>query len=134
MKRILMAVTAALAFGACQTSDTSDTAQTEPDPRQGAEVRQICFSSQINGWRENGRNSVIVEKRHNEEYMLELSGGCEPQDAFLSIGLKSRLGAGDCLRAGNSLVTNSHFDGRCTITHIYEWHEDAEKSADDSAT
>ncbi|MEZ5936987.1 MAG: DUF6491 family protein [Hyphomonadaceae bacterium] len=129
MKRVILGFAAALALGACQTSDTSDTAQKEPDPRQGAEVRQVCFTSQIRSWKANDRRSVIVEKRRNEEYMLELAGACEPQDAFTSIGLVSRVGGGNCLTSGDRLVTDSRYDGGpCTIMNIYEWHADAGKA------
>jgi hypothetical protein len=109
---------------ACTTPATQ-TADATPDPRQGAEVRQICFNQQIRNWRENDRRSIIVEKGVNEEYKLDLIGTCQPDDAFLRIGLVSRVGAGTCLSSGDRLITDSDFDGSCSIRRIYEWNKDA---------
>ena len=128
MKNMLSLCAAAFLTAACQTQTTDTTtaaADAKPDPRQGKEVSQICFNSQIRNWRENDRKSVIVEKGVNDEYKLELIGTCEPDDAFLNIGLISRVGGGTCLSSGDQLVTDTRFDGSCTIRRIYEWHKDA---------
>jgi hypothetical protein len=85
-------------------------------------VRQICFNQQIRNWRDNDRRSIIVEKGVHEEYKLDLVGTCEPEDAFLSVGLVSRAGAGTCLSWGDKLVTDVNYDGSCMIRRIYEWH------------
>ncbi|MDP3739537.1 MAG: hypothetical protein Q8R02_19270 [Hyphomonadaceae bacterium] len=68
-----------------------------------------------------------------DEYKLELIGACEPEDAFTSIGLVSRVGGGSCLSPGDQLMTDSRFDGSCSIRRIYEWHKDAGKPADAAA-
>jgi hypothetical protein len=128
MRRILAGCTAVI-LAACTTT-AADTAETMPDPRQGKEVRQICFSEQIRNWRPHDSRSVIVEKGFKEEYKVELVGTCQPQDAFTSIGLISRVGGGLCLSAGDRLVTDARYnDGTCTISRIYEWHKDAGKPA-----
>jgi hypothetical protein len=108
----------------------TSTTETKPDPRQGKEVSQICFSEQIRNWRSDDNKSVIVEKGLKEEYKLELIGTCQPQDAFTSIGFISRVGGGLCLSTGDRLVTDARYnDGTCTIRRIYEWHKDADKPA-----
>ena len=127
LKYILAAASSAFLIGACSTPATTDVADAKPDPRQGQEVRQICFNQQIRNWRENDRKSVIVEKGLHDEYKLDLIGTCQPQDAFTSIGLVSRVGGGSCLSSGDKLVTDSRFDGSCSIRRIYEWHKDAGK-------
>jgi hypothetical protein len=127
MKRVLAACTAAV-LAACATPATK-MADSKPDPRQGKEVRQICFSEQIRSWREDSNKSVIVQKGVKEEFKLELIGACEPRDAFTSIGLISRVGGGLCLSTGDRLVTDARYDGPCTIRRIYEWHEDVAKPA-----
>jgi hypothetical protein len=127
LKYVLAAASSAFLIGACSTPATKDVADAKPDPRQGKEVRQICFNQQIRNWRENDNKSVIVEKGVRDEYKLELIGACQPQDAFLSIGLISRVGGGSCLSSGDKLVTDSRFDGSCSIRRIYEWHKDAGK-------
>lgn len=131
LKHIFAACCSGLLLAACSTPSTTETAEVKPDPRQGQEVRQICFNQQIRGWRENDRRSIIVEKGLREEYKLDLIGTCEPKDAFLNIGLISRVGGGTCLSSGDKLVTDASFDGSCSIRRIYEWHKDAgqEKTA-----
>jgi hypothetical protein len=129
LKYILAACSSALLIGACSTPAAStETADAKPDPRQGKEVKQICFNQQIRNWRENDRKSVIVEKGLKEEYKLELIGTCQPDQAFVSIGLISRVGGGSCLSSGDRLITDARFnDGSCSIRRIYEWHKDADK-------
>lgn len=125
--RIVLAACIAVVTASCTTPDTS-TVEAKPDPRQGKEVREICFSDQIRNWRANDNRSVIVEKGFKQEYKLELIGTCQPQDAFTSIGFISRVGGGLCLSTGDRLVTDARYnDGTCTIRRIYEWHKDADK-------
>ena len=132
IRYVLAACSSALLLGACSTAANTEQTDAKPDPRQGKEVRQICFSQQIRNWRENDRDSVIVEKGMKEEYKLDLVGTCQPDQAFTSIGLISRFGGGSCLSSGDRLVTDARFnDGSCSIRRIYEWHKDAgeEKTA-----
>ena len=123
----LAALSIAAMLGACATppADTKQ-ADAKPDPRQGEEVRNVCFSSQIRNWRANDRHSVIVEVGVRDEYKLELIGTCQPDDAFTSIGLISRMGGGSCLERGDKLVTDARYnDGSCMIQRIYKWNKDA---------
>jgi hypothetical protein len=124
MRHILAACAAGLLAAACSTPAT-ETAEAEPDPRQGKEVRQICFNSQIRNWKEHSNKSVILEKNVNEEFKVDLIGACQINDAFLNIGLISRVGGGTCLSSGDRLVTDARYDGSCAIHRIYEWHPDA---------
>jgi len=122
------ACTAALLAAAC-TTPAVDTADAKPDVRQGAEVRNICFQSQIRSWRKLDNRSVIVEVGVRDEYKLDLVGTCQPDDAFMNIRLVSR-GGGSCLSPGDELVTDARYnDGSCSIRRIYEWHKDADKIA-----
>jgi hypothetical protein len=125
MKHAIAAGAAALLTAACTTPATETAAMAEPDPRQGAEVRQICFTQQIRGWREHDRRSIIVEKGVNQEFKLDLIGTCQPDDAFLTVGLDTRVGSGTCLSTGDRLVTDVTYDGSCSIRRIYEWNKDA---------
>lgn len=120
-RRLVIVGAAALMSVACQTS-TETEAAAKPDAREGKEVSQICFSQQIRNWKANDRNSIIVEKNRDQEYKLELAGSCNPQDAFTTIGLVSRVSGGTCLSSGDKLVTDSRFDtGPCSIVRINEW-------------
>jgi hypothetical protein len=132
--RTLFAVCAAGLLAAACTTPATETAEAKPDPRQGKEVSQVCFNQQIRHWRENGRDdrSVIIEKGVRDEYKLDLMGTCQPDDAFISIGLVSRVGGGTCLSKGDRLVTDSRLDGSCSIRRIYEWHKDATAVAENT--
>jgi hypothetical protein len=133
MMKSLIAASFAAMLGACATppADTATAAAAaKPDPRQGEEVRNICFSQQIRNWRANDRRSVIVEVGVRDEYKLDLIGTCQPNDAFTSIGLVSRVGGGSCLERGDKLVTDARYnDGSCMVQRIYKWNKDA-KPAD----
>jgi hypothetical protein len=130
----LAAIGASLLLAGCQTPSDVAEADAKPDPRQGAEVRNICFQSQIRGWRELDNKSVIVEVGVRDEYKLELIGACRPEDAFTEIGLVSR-GGGSCLSTGDRLVTDERFgDGSCSIRRIYEWHKDGKPAEGSEAT
>jgi hypothetical protein len=130
----LAAIGASLLLAACQTPSDVAEADAKPDPRQGAEVRNICFQSQIRSWRENDNKSVIVEVGVRDEYKLELIGACRPEDAFTEIGLVSR-GGGSCLSTGDRLVTDERYgDASCSIRRIYEWHKDAKPAEGSEAT
>lgn len=123
MKTILAACASTLLV-ACSTAPM-ETADAKPDPRQGEQVRNICFQQQIRNWRKLDNRSVIVEVGVRDEYKLELMGTCQPDDAFLNIGLVSR-GGSSCLNEGDKLITDARYnDGSCSIRRIYKWNEDA---------
>lgn len=122
------AALAAIALSAC-ASPATDMADAKPDPRQGEEVRNVCFTQQIRNWRELDNRSIIVEVGVRDEYKLELLGTCQPDDAFLSVGLVSRTGGGSCLSPGDQLVTDTRYDGSCSIRRIYKWNKDAGQAA-----
>ena len=120
MRILLVAGLAALTAAACQTP--VETAEAKVDARQGEEVNQVCFTQQIRNWKANDSRSVIVEKGLRDEYKLDLVGTCDPRDAFMSIGLVSRVGGGSCLSRGDTLVTDArNSSGPCSIQRIYKW-------------
>lgn len=127
LKAVLTACVSTLFIAAACSSTPTETADNKPaDPRQGAEVKNMCFTSQIRDWRANDRNSVIVSTGNKKEYKLELVGGCDPGDAFTSIGIISRFGGGSCLSSGDQLVTDTRFaNSICQVQRIYEWNKDA---------
>lgn len=129
----VLAAAATALFAGC-TTPPAEMADAKVDPRQGEEVRQVCFTSQIRNWRENDNRSVIVEARVRDEYKLELIGTCQPRDAFTSIGLVSR-GGGSCLSTGDQLITDARYnDGSCSIRRIYKWNKDAGQAPAAGAT
>jgi hypothetical protein len=95
--------------------------------RQGKEVDRICFASQINGWRELSRDSILVEKGVNDWYQLDLSGTCEPDNAFDAIAVRTRPAGSPCLTKGDSIQTfDAPIKGSCFIRSIHEWDDKAE--------
>jgi hypothetical protein len=132
MRLALAAATLGLMLGACSTAPETPQAAATPDPRQGKEVSQICFQSQIRSWKEHDRKSIIVERGIRDEYKLDLIGTCQPDQAFLNIGLISR-GGSSCLSKGDQLRTDAQFDGQCSISRIYEWNKNATPAAASAA-
>jgi len=127
-RTLFSAAIAAILLAGCASPPPAETADAKPDPRQGEEVNNICFTQQIRNWRENDRRSIIVEVGVRDEYKLDLMGTCQPQDAFLSVGLVGRVGGGSCLERGDKLVTDARYnDGSCSIRRIYKWNKDAGK-------
>lgn len=130
--KFIFASCAAILAASCTTPPPKSAEElaeaAKPDPRQGEEVRNICFAQQIRSWRALDRHSVIVQSGVRSEYKLDLIGACQPDDAFVSIGLISRVGGGSCLEAGDKLVTDERYSmGSCTIQNIYKWNKDAAK-------
>lgn len=132
MRNFLFALPLA-ALAAC-ASDAVDR-EYEPggpdDPRRGAEVDRICFTSSISGFNVVSRDAIVVRRGVRDRYLLTLSGTCNARDAFIKVGLRSR--GGSCLsRLDEVLVDDAPggVGGRCTIDRIYEWNPDAEKEAE----
>jgi len=136
------AIFATLAIVGCtQTTVTEvDPQPTLPNSRQGDEVKQICFASSINGWKEfkGERHSVILTKGVRDEYKLELSGTCDISKGMNSIATRTR--GSSCLSRGDEIIVSDGFSGteRCFIKKIYNWKaensEETEAEDGDSTT
>ena len=117
-------------LSSCTNAPVENNQEVQINPRQGEEVRQICFASSINGWREvdGERSSVILTKGVSEEYKLDLSGICDLTYAFNSIATRTR--GSSCLTRGDDIIFNDGLSGinRCMIKKIYTWNpvEEAE--------
>ena len=121
-------------LSACTSVPPESNREVEVSPRQGKEVRQICFASSINGWREvdGERSSVILTKGVSEEYKLDLSGICDLTYAFNSIATRTR--GSSCLTRGDDIIFNDGLSGmnRCMIKKIYKWNPAEEAEADNT--
>jgi hypothetical protein len=119
-------------LSACTNVAVENNKEAEINPRQGEEVKQICFASSINGWREvdGERSSVILTKGVSEEYKLDLSGICDLTYAFNSIATRTR--GSSCLTRGDDIIFNDGLSGvnRCMIKKIYTWNPAEEAEAD----
>ena len=135
---------AGLTLAACTTTDTpSEEAEVAeaPDPRRGEEVDRICFASNINGFTETTRRSVVVEVGANKTFLIETFGPCFNLDRALSLGVSSTtscLTRGDNLYASDSVFGFNNRSGippqRCVVNKMYEWNPDAKaEEADEGA-
>ena len=130
MTRQLIIFSMLVSLSSCTNAPVENNQEVQINPRQGEEVRQICFASSINGWREvdGERSSIILTKGVSEEYKLDLSGICDLTYAFNSIATRTR--GSSCLTRGDDIIFNDGLSGinRCMIKKIYTWNpvEEAE--------
>ncbi|MBL6894587.1 MAG: hypothetical protein ISR26_06270 [Porticoccaceae bacterium] len=134
MTRQLITFSLLALLSACTSLPPESNREVEVSPRQGEEVKQICFASSINGWREvdGERSSVILTKGVSEEYKLDLSGICDLTYAFNSIATRTR--GSSCLTRGDDIIFNDGLSGinRCMIKKIYTWNPAEEADADNN--
>ena len=134
MTRQLITFSLLALLSACTSLPPESNREVEVSPRQGEEVKQICFASSINGWREvdGERSSVILTKGVSEEYKLDLSGICDLTYAFNSIATRTR--GSSCLTRGDDIIFNDGLSGinRCMIKKIYKWNPAEEAEADNN--
>ena len=132
MTRHLITLSLMGLLSACTNVAVENNKEVEINPRQGEEIKQICFASSINGWREvdGERSSVILTKGVSEEYKLDLSGICDLTYAFNSIATRTR--GSSCLTRGDDIIFNDGLSGvnRCMIKKIYTWNPAEEAEAD----
>ena len=132
MTRQLVTLSLIGLLSACSNVAVETNKEVEINPRQGEKVKQICFASSINGWREvdGERSSVILTKGVSEEYKLDLSGICDLTYAFNSIATRTR--GSSCLTRGDDIIFNDGLSGinRCMIKKIYTWNPAEEAEAD----
>lgn len=109
------------------------------DLRLGEEVDRICFPRNINGWKtvKKEDNVLLLEEGVNDWYRVELLGACRYRDLRFThkIALETRP-SGGCVTRGDviTLIDNSGFNRRCTITQINEWDDDAPAPSDEEET
>ena len=118
-------------LSACATKDNArEKVSLDNDPRIGDKVSQVCFVSNIRGWKpvDNDRNSVVVTMNNRNEYKLKLSGSCDPNLAMMSMAIIPR-GGSNCFQRGDKVKTDGDlskgFGSGCTIMSINKWDPDA---------
>lgn len=104
----------------------------DADPRIGAEVKQVCFTNNIDSWNDvdNDRNAVILRMTTRDYYKLKISGGCDPQWAMSTLAVITR-GGSNCYTRGDRIKTDGDpfrgYGSACVITQINKWDPDAIK-------
>jgi hypothetical protein len=132
MKPLYLFVAVAAMLAGCQTSVESAARQDDEiarlvAARQGAEVDRICFTSNINGWSELGRDAILLERGVNDWFKVDLTGTCDPEWAFNTIAISSRPAGSSCLTRGDRIHTDDRdIPGVCYVQSIYEWDETKE--------
>jgi hypothetical protein len=135
MKRIILAVLAATALGACTTAPAEPRLRGlekyADDPRLGPEKRSICFASNIDGFSLNERETVVLQEGR-DQYMVEVTAGCADLEIAETIAVDSH---GGCLTPGDSIIVastlgDSFGSNRCLIREIREWNPKAGKPAE----
>ena len=103
------------------------------DKRLGDKVDRICFKSSVDSFRSPTRNTVIVEKGVNDEYLIETFASCYNLAHAQSLSFETFPGSGCITKGDNIYAYDSAFGPdrtgldpvRCPIKAIYEWNEDA---------
>ncbi len=127
----LAIVAAALAAGACQTSEQGARAPSAVDARvaaaQGVELDRICFTNALNEWSSLQRSSVLLREGVDDWYKLDLSGQCDAEWAFDKISASAEALGSYCLTPGDKVKTyDLRFGLTCTVRGIHEWREEAD--------
>ena len=136
---ILMVVFAIGLVGCASTDEETVEIPLENDPRIGASVDRICFTTNSDGWApvDNDRNAIILTRGIRDSYKLKLVGVCDPDWAMFSVAFVKRVGS-NCITRGDRVYTDSNTSmGYCTIMSINEWHPEAittDASEDESST
>ena len=135
------AVTAMVA--ACTSAPDEQAADADwmTDARLGEQVDRICFSSSIDNFRAPSRDTVIVEKGVNDEYLIQTFGNCYNLRNAQALSLDT-FGGSSCLSKGDAIFAYDSVFGpdktdigpvRCPIKAIYEWNEDALEASEASS-
>jgi len=136
-KHLILGATFAALFllGCATTTDENGDrpergiAAMKDDARLGEKVNRICFASQIDGFRANTRDTVIVESGLRKEFILEMFGGCSNLRDAQAMSLPKGF---SCLSDKDSIIVHDSVFGtastpfsnqRCSIKSIYRWNE-----------
>jgi hypothetical protein len=131
----------ALAASACATGpvDRSPPEGFADDPRLGERVDRICFGRSINGFGETTSETIVLEARVNDHYLVETFGPCQDLDWAQSVALDQ---FSSCITTADSIIPSRSAFGfdrsgippqACRIKAIYEWNPDAEADEAESA-
>ncbi len=137
-----------LLLAACETpaATAKDEATAKPDPRQGKEVGQLCFTGSINGFDVIDKKHVVLRKNVSSKFLVELTGICTNLSRAQAIKVDSNsscLRRGDYLLVSDSVFFVDNAGGMgiesCPVRRIYEWNDktndpdSADKEEGDSA-
>ena len=132
-----------LSLAACTTptggAPDADAKAEKPDPRRGAEVKQVCFARNIDGFGATTRNTVVISEGR-DDYLVETYNGCFELNHAQSLAVDS---SSSCLSRGDDIIAFDNVFGSdntgarslpCKIKAIYEWDKDAVEAEPDDET
>lgn len=137
--RLTLAV-ACLALVGCTTAATSESkpkgaAKYEGDARLGEKVDKLCFTSNIDSFGDNTRDTFTV-REGRDYYLIEVFGSCLSLEHAMTIRLPS---SSICLRPGDHVIVSDSLTGRgdpsfstqrCLVNAIYKWDPKAKSDED----
>ncbi|HRX73676.1 MAG TPA: DUF6491 family protein [Hyphomonas sp.] len=135
---------ACLALAGCATAADSEpkpkgVAKYEGDPRLGEKVDKLCFTSNIDSFGNNTRDTFTV-REGRDYYLIEVFGSCLSLEHAMTVRLPT---SSICLRPGDHVIVSDsltgHGDGafstqRCTVNAIYNWDPKAKDKVDEEKT
>ena len=101
------------------------------DPRLGEQVSKICFKRNIYGFSNATRDTVVLSAGVNDDYIVEVFGGCTNLRHAQGIAIDSNLSCvddNDFLIVSESVFPSNDraFDlERCAINKIHKWDKRA---------
>jgi acetate kinase len=129
---ILISILSAATLAACSTTTETaqDAAELMDDPRLGEKVSSVCFARNIDGFRMNNRDSVVLTKGIGDDYLVTVMGVCSNLDFAQTVGIDTTT---SCITQGDELIISNTIGAatgpfdvqRCLIRDIYKWDEDA---------
>lgn len=132
LRNIAILTACTIALAACSSAPKNTIKEAgEPDPRRGEEVNRICFASNIDGFGETTRNTVII-REGRDSYLVETFRGCSDLQFAQSLAIDARS---SCLTRGDNIIGFDSAFGpsdigpkplRCLVNKIYRWNPNAE--------
>lgn len=137
---LLLALPILIACTSVASDEPRGAAKFADDPRLGEQVDKICFKRSIDGFSNATRDTVVLSAGVNEDYLVEVFGGCTNLRHAQRIAIDSSLSCvddGDFLIVSENLFSDGRSSGldpqRCAIDSIYKWDKRAEMAEDDNS-
>lgn len=137
----IIAVTAAgMLYGATANAEGPSPAPDDylNNVRLGEKVDRICFSDQIDDFRE-GTESTIILERGAKDFLVETEEPCSELEGAHTLSLNNAFSSGRCITTYDQFYASQSRFGSvgnksdlCRIKSIYRWNEDALKKDNES--
>lgn len=144
MRLSLPLAAACLALAGCATAARHEdkpkgVARYEGDPRLGEKVDKICFTSNIDSFGDNTRDTFTV-REGRDYYLIEIFGTCSPLEHAMTMRMDAPM---SCLRKGDHVIVSDSLTGagtgpfstqRCMVNAMYKWDPKAKDEAGEDKT